>query len=143
MALLLLMLAAAQPARAAEVVCTRDDFAAVVDEAGDALRKLTGENTPRFQARLRVLKERMSWDDEEFLSEARPFVQNERVSAYDEIANGFLANINRLGNDGSGQSVPDCRLLIELRGHLFGLVETLKAKWTYMFGKLEQAMAQE
>lgn len=132
-----LAIAAVQPAPAAEIACTRDDFAAVVDEAGGILRSMNASSTQRFQEQLRKLKEHRGWTDEEFLEAARPFVQNERIAAYDEIAGAFLANINRLGTSGDGQAPPDCRLLIELRGHLFGLVETMKAKWAYMFARLE------
>lgn len=141
--LLALLLATPGPARAAEIACTREDFSAVVEEAGDLLRKMTMDNTPRFQGQLRVLKERRGWSDEDLIEEARPFVQNERIAAYDEIANGFLANINRLGSAGGGTSPPDCRLLIELRGHLFGLVVTMRAKWAFMFTRLEAEMAEE
>jgi hypothetical protein len=141
--LLALAIVAAMPAGAAEVTCTRDDFAAVVDEAGDLLRRMTSENTPRFQGELRLLKEQRGWSEEEFLEAARPLVQNERIAAYDDIANGFLANINRLGTGGDSKTPPDCRLLIELRGHLFGLVETMKAKWAYMFARLRSEKAEE
>ena len=40
--------------------CTRDDFANVVEQAGDTLRALNGENTPVFQTKLRTLKDRAS-----------------------------------------------------------------------------------
>jgi hypothetical protein len=139
--LLVLLISVAAPAGAAEISCTREDFAAVVDEAGDLLRRMTSENTPRFQDELRLLKEQRGWSEEEFLEAARPLVQNERIAAYDDIANGFLANINRLGAGGGGEAPSDCRLLIELRGHLFGLVETMKAKWAYMFARLRAETA--
>lgn len=140
-ALALLLPFCAGAASAAEV-CTKDEFAAVVDEAGDVLRTLNDGNTPRFQADLRTLKTKRAWDDATFLERAREFVEDQKIIAYDEIAGQFLANINQLGDEGDGHE-PDCKLLIELRGHLFGLVVTMKAKWAYMFGKLELALQQE
>ena len=120
--------------------CTRDDFAAVVDQAGDALRAMNAENTPRFQAKLRALKQQHKWSQEQFMAEAAPFVQDDSIQTFDEQTGTLLNKIQGLGGGGGGRQ-PDCGLLDVLRAHMQSLVETTQAKWAYMNGKLDKALA--
>ena len=79
---LALLLAAAIAGRetfAQVASCAKADFEAVVNEAGSALRDLNRKNTPVFQAKLRELKDRRGWSNDEFLKEAEPFVRDERL----------------------------------------------------------------
>lgn len=128
----------------AGVDCSPDAFATVVDSAGSTLRAMNGERAPRFQAMLRVLKSRRGWDDETFIAKARIYVEDDQITAYDETGAQLLAKINSLGGDGSDEAVaggPDCELLAELEGHLEQLVQTIDAKWAYMFTRVEAALS--
>lgn len=120
--------------------CSKDDFAAVVDEASAVLRKLNDDNTPRFQAGLRQLKEKKGWSDADFIANARPFVQDDTIQTYDEGAAQLLVQINTLG-DTSGAAVPDCAVLTKLKESMSRLVVGMEGKWTYMFKKLQDALA--
>lgn len=129
------LLTAHAPARAQAQACAKADFEAVVDEAAGALRTLGRQNTPQFQARLRQLKEKRGWSDDRFLKEAEPLVRDERIADYDRQSEEFLARITSAGQ--SGAEAPDCALLTELRATMKALVDTQKAKWAYMFEKIE------
>jgi hypothetical protein len=120
----------------AETPCSKADFEAVVDEAAAALRSLNHQNTPQFQARLRQLKDKRGWSHEQFLLEASPFVRDEAIAAFDQKSEDFLARITQGGQSQVTAAALNCGLLVELRGALAALVETQKAKWTYMFDKI-------
>lgn len=134
--LVLLALAATTcPARAE--TCTRTDFESAVDDASAALRDLNSQNRPRFQQRLRELKDKRGWTLDQFQKEALPFVSDERITALDEKSKAQLVKIEELGAEGGQARTPDCNLLVELRTHMKVLVETQQDKWAYMFEKLE------
>jgi hypothetical protein len=119
--------------------CTRDDFANVVEQAGDTLRTLNAENTPNFQTKLRTLKERRKWNHDQFMKEAAPFVQDDQIRVFDEQTATLLNKIQGLGEGGGGRE-PDCALLEILRQHMRSLVETTQSKWAYMNGKIDKAL---
>ncbi len=122
------------------VECSRDDFEAVVDETGAALRKLNQANTPKFQAQLRKLKDKNGWSHDEFLKKAAPFVRDQKIAVFDEKSTGLLTEISTLGEEGAENAKPDCALLIELRARMTVLVKTQQGKWTYMFDKISKAL---
>jgi hypothetical protein len=120
----------------AEPTCSKVDFEAVVDEAAAALRTLNHQNTPQFQAKLRQLKDKRGWSHEQFLVEAAPFVRDDAIAGFDQKSEDFLARITQGGQSHAAAGALDCRLLLELRGSLASLVQTQKAKWTYMMEKI-------
>jgi hypothetical protein len=117
--------------------CAKADFEAVVDEAAGALRDLTAANKPKFQEKLRQLKDKRGWAHEQFLREAAPFVQDDTITAYDQQSNALLAKIASGGEAGAAAAAPDCAVLDTLRASMKTLVTTQTAKWTYMTGKLD------
>jgi hypothetical protein len=117
--------------------CAKADFEVVVDEAAGALRELAQQNTPQFQAKLRQLKVKRGWSDDQFLKEAEPLVRDEKIAAFDQKSEEFLTRITSGGQAGTSAGAPDCKLLAELRATMQTLVETQKAKWAYMFEKIE------
>jgi len=120
--------------------CAKGDFESVVNEAGAVLRDLNRENTPLFQAKLRQLKDKRSWSNDQFLKEAEPFVRDEQIVGYDQKSESLLGRI--AGGDTSGASeAPNCSLLTELRTAMTQLVDTQKAKWGYMFAKIDKELA--
>jgi hypothetical protein len=134
---LLLALPPVRPAMAQPPACARGDFEAVVDEAAGALRDLARQNTPQFQGKLRQLKTKRGWSDDRFLQEAEPLVRDEKITDFDRKSEAFLARITSAGQSGSSAAAPDCALLAELHATMKVLVETQKAKWAYMFEKIE------
>jgi hypothetical protein len=138
-----LMLACAGASRtvAAEPACSKADFEAVVDEAAAALRTLNYQNTPQFQAKLRQLKDKRGWSHEQFLLEAAPFVRDDAITGFDQKSEDFLAQITQAGQSQATAAPLNCGLLLELRGSLARLLETQKAKWTYMFEKINAELA--
>ena len=124
----------------AQATCSKADFEAVVDEAAGALRGLAQQNTPQFQAKLRQLKTKRGWSDDQLLKEAEPLVRDERIADFDDKSAELLARITGAGQAGSAGDAPDCALLAGLRASMAALVETQKAKWAYMFDKIDQEL---
>ena len=129
---------AGDAAPAALASCTKGQFEAVVDEAGEALRNLNQEKKPEFEDRLRQLKEKRGWAHEEFLKAAAPFVKDDTIDVFDGKSNALLEKLSS-ANDASSKT-PDCATLMELREQLKVLIETQNAKWTYMFAKLDSEL---
>jgi hypothetical protein len=118
--------------------CTKADFEAVVNAAGAALRDLARQNTPVFQGKLRQLKDKRSWSNDEFLKQAEPLVRDETIAGYDKKSEELVIRITGGGNQGEGAAAaPDCALLASLQADLKLLVETQKAKWTHMLAKVD------
>lgn len=125
---------------AGAAACEKADFEAVVDEAAAALRDLNLKNRPTFQDKLRGLKDKRGWSNDQFMKEAAPFVADEKIAEFDQASTDLLTEISTLGQEGADASTPDCKLLGELRARMTTLVETQTAKWAYMFGKLDAAL---
>ncbi|HJU31613.1 MAG TPA: hypothetical protein VJ740_09165 [Hyphomicrobiaceae bacterium] len=135
----LVVLHSACPA-AAQGACSKTDFETVVDEAASALRTLAQQNTPPFQAKLRQLKAKRGWSDDQFLKEAEPLVRDDKIADFDQKSETLLLSITDGGQAGAAAGAPDCNLLAGLRASMATLVETQQAKWTYMFGRIEQEL---
>jgi hypothetical protein len=134
--------APAQQPQAAAGDCQRADFEAVVDDAAAALRDLNMKNKPDFQEKLRKLKDKRGWSHDQFLTEAAPFVRDDKIAVFDQQSDQLLNDISSLGQEGADAKTPDCALLHELRARMKVLVDTQTAKWSYMFEKLNAALAQ-
>lgn len=132
---------AATGAQAQAGECSKADFEAVVDEAAASLRELTRQNTPQFQARLRHLKDKRGWSNDQFMKEAEPFVRDDAIAGFDQKSEEFLGRIMSGGQSQSTSAKPDCALLLELRANMKALVDTQRTKWAYMFDKLDKELA--
>lgn len=139
-ALLLALLGAVRVASPQTAACSKGDFESVVKEAGAALHDLNTKNTPLFRGKLRQLKDKRSWSNEEFLKEAEPFVRDETIAGYDKKSEELVARITGTGQ-AETPAAPDCAVLAGLRADLKLLVETQTAKWTHMFAKIEKELA--
>ena len=135
------LVAPAKPATGGQV-CAKTDFEAVVDDAAGALRDLNLQNKPAFQEKLRQLKEKRGWSHDAFLKEAAPLVRDDKIAVYDQDSERLLIDISTLGQEGADAPTPDCVLLADLKTRMQTLVDTQTAKWTYMFSKLDAALAQ-
>lgn len=121
--------------------CKREEFAAAVDEAAEALRDLTQKNRPIFQDRLRQLREKRGWSQDQFIEAATPFVRDDKIEDYDARGEEALNRVTGLGEAGSQARTPDCRMLAELRGYMQALVDIQKEKWRYMFDKIDAELS--
>jgi len=117
--------------------CGKADFEAVVNAAGAALRDLAQQNTPVFQGKLRQLKDKRSWSNDEFLKQAEPLVRDETIAGYDKKSEELVIRITGGGNQGEAAAAPDCALLKSLQDDLKLLVETQQAKWVHMLAKVD------
>lgn len=134
---------AAQDAPAnAPATCTKEDFEAVVEATASSLRDLNSRNRPEFQEKLRALKAKRKWTQNEFMEKAAPFVRDDRTAVYDKETDELLSAISAMGQEGARSNAPDCARLLELRARMKVLVDTQIAKWTYMFGKLDGELGQ-
>jgi hypothetical protein len=127
---------------AASAECAKAEFEAVVDEAAAALRDLNLKNKPAFQEKLRLLKDKRGWTHDQFMQAAAPYVRDDKIAVFDRQSERLLSDIASLGQEGADAQTPDCALLLELRARMKVLVKTQTEKWTYMFGKLDAALAQ-
>ncbi|MEQ1669321.1 MAG: hypothetical protein ABL893_00545 [Hyphomicrobium sp.] len=126
------------PAALAETAqCAKADFEAVVEQAAGSLRDLNTKNKPLFQEKLRTLKDKRKWTHEQFISEAAPFVKDEKIEAFDTSTEELLSAIASMGQEGASAKTPDCALLLELRARMKVLVDTQTKRWAYMFEKIE------
>ena len=139
-AALLAALAGATAALAQAPQCSKTDFEGVVDEAAGALRKLNQQNTPVFQGKLRQLRDKRGWSNDQFLIEAAPLVRDDTIAGFDQKTEEFLARITSGGQSGASEA-PDCALLADLRATMKQLVDTQQAKWAYMFAKVDKELA--
>ncbi|NOT69839.1 MAG: hypothetical protein HOP09_00760 [Hyphomicrobium sp.] len=117
--------------------CAKADFEAVVEQAAGSLRDLNTKNKPLFQEKLRTLKDKRKWTHEQFISEAAPFVKDEKIEAFDTSTEELLSAIASMGQEGAAAKTPDCALLLELRARMKVLVDTQTKRWAYMFEKIE------
>lgn len=109
----------------------------MVEDSAAALRELNTKNKPAFQEKLKQLKEKRGWTHSQFMTEAAPFVRDEKIEQFDQQSDDLLSAMSTMGQEGAAAKTPDCALLLELRARLRVLVDTQNAKWTYMFQKLE------
>jgi hypothetical protein len=139
-ALLLALTGAGRTALAQGAACAKSDFEAVVNAAGAALRDLAQQNTPMFQAKLRELKDKRSWTNDEFVKQAEPLVRDETIAGFDKKSEELVASITGGVGRSDSEPAPDCAVLTGLQADLKLLVETQQAKWTHMLAKVQQEL---
>ena len=112
-----------------------------MDEAGATLRDLNAVNKPRFQDKLRQLKDKRGWAHDQFLREAAPLVSDDKINGYDAQSTALLEKIAAGGEAGAAAASPDCAVLGQLQASMKNLVDTQTAKWTYMTTKIDAELA--
>ncbi len=128
-------------AQGTETTCQKEDFEAVVEATASSLRDLNSKNRPEFQEKLRELKLKRNWNQNEFMEKAAPFVRDDKTAVYDKSTDELLSAISSMGREGASAESPDCAILLELRARMNVLVDTQTAKWKYMFDKLNAELA--
>jgi hypothetical protein len=132
-----LILGVAAPLGAAHAEpCARADFEAVVDQASATLVDVTQKNTPLFQGKLRALKDKRGWSNDQLMKDGAAFVRDDTIARFDEKSEQLLIKINTQAGDSAG-----CAALNDLKATMSTLVETQTAKWAYMFDKIDKELA--
>lgn len=131
---------AAAPERVRAQDCAKAEFEAVVEAAASALRELNQKNKPLFQGRLKELREKRNWSPDQFLKEAAPLVQDDKIAEFDQRSQEFLERIQSVGAETPADKAQGCKVLTDVRGYMKSLVEVQTAKWAYMFGRVEQEL---
>jgi hypothetical protein len=129
----------AVPAQAQE--CPKDQLGAVVDQAGEKLRRLNTETQPRIDAAMRQLKAKRGWSDTDYEEKAYEALQDDRVTAFDTSANELLAKIDTLGASGTAATVP-CARIADVEAASLELQATIRAKTKYVLTRLDALAGQ-
>lgn len=117
--------------------CPREAFETVVDEASAVLVSMSQKNAPAFQEKLRQLRAKKGWSQEQFMKEGALYVQDPAIAAFDDKSKALLMRINSQNTEAA-----DCAMLDELKSAMAQLVETQNAKWAYMFDRIAKALAE-
>lgn len=138
----------------AEEKCGQAAFAAVVNEASAKLTAMNDENRKSFQGKLQSLKLRGNWSDADYVAKATPFVQDERIAAFDANGKALLAKVELLGQPGQvvvtasvatplgmldRETARRCAMLEDLQALMAQVVDNTGAKWQYMHDKIDAA----
>jgi hypothetical protein len=138
----------------AEEKCGQAAFAAVVNEASAQLTAMNDENRKTFHAKLQTLKARENWADADYVSNAKTFVQDDRIAAFDANGKALLAKVENLGQPEQvavtasiatplgaldREAARRCAMLADLRALMTQVVDNTHAKWQYMHTKLDTA----
>lgn len=116
--------------------CKAEDFAAAVDKSGAALRAFNAEALPKLQEKLKQLKAKKGWDDADYEEKALASVRDERTTKLDADAEDLIIKIDQLGRPAESGPI-DCTKLTELEAAGIELLAVMKAKSSYMLGKLD------
>ena len=116
--------------------CTKEDFAAAVDEAGAAMRSYNSSAAPELSAKLRQLKARKGWTDTDYEQMAMDYLHDARIAGLDQKANDLLVKVDELGSTEEHGSA-DCSKLNELKATSLELLAVMKAKSKYIVGKID------
>lgn len=120
--------------------CTAQDFAAVVDSSGAALRAFTLEAQPKLQAKIRRYGEVKKLDASRQEEAALDAIQDERLRSLNEKSATMLLDIDTLGRVADGTE-PDCSKLEEIKKLSGELLALMREKSAYMLDRLDAKIA--
>lgn len=124
------------PVTSAAQTCGRDAFRKIVDETGQALRRLHSESQPRLTAGFRRLKALNGWSEEEHIDRAMELVADTQAATLDNRAAELLARLDKLA-DFEGET-GDCNRLAELEAASIELKATVRAKTEHTIARLDR-----
>jgi hypothetical protein len=119
--------------------CSASDFSAAVDSAGANLRAFNSEAAPKLQGRIKAMADKKGWPDQDVEDKVFALLEDPKLSAFDKSANELLAKVDTLGSLQPGQT-PDCAKLDELKATGIELLATMKAKSSYLIGRLDKEL---
>jgi hypothetical protein len=130
----------AQEAAQADAPCGHAAFASLVSESGGELSAMNEQKRRSFMEKLQALKVQEQWSDADYATNARPFVQDEKIAAFDVNSKILLTKVQSLGGGDSITEEKRCMMLGELKGLLGDMVKNTREKWDYMLAKLSGAL---
>ncbi|MGQ0674020.1 MAG: DUF1134 domain-containing protein [Hyphomicrobium sp.] len=129
-------LALALPATAFAQSCSKEDFAAAVDQAGAGMRAFNAEANPRLKRKLKQLQEKKRWPEAGYEEKGFDYLQDGRIADLDTEANELLTRIDDLGRAGESGTA-GCEKLAELKTAGAALLAVMKSKSDYTLAKLD------
>ena len=135
LAMALLVMLTSQDARAQ--TCTREAFRKVVDDTGQALRRLHAEAQPRYTAAFRRLKDLHGWSEDEHIDRAMSLVSDQRTESLDAKSADLLAQLDKHAEQAPTDQ-PDCARLADLKAAALELQATVRAKTDYTLTRLDR-----
>ncbi|MFM9942437.1 MAG: DUF1134 domain-containing protein [Hyphomicrobiaceae bacterium] len=117
--------------------CTRDAFRKVVDDTGQALRRLHAEAQPRYQDAFRRLKELQGWSEDEHVDRAMALASDQRSEALDAKAADLLQQLDKHA-EAAPTEAGDCARLADLEAAAIELQATVRAKTDYTLTRLDR-----
>lgn len=130
------LFALAAPGASFAETCRKEDFAKAVDEAGESLRAYNAEAAPQLTDKLRQLKTKKGWKDDDYERVALDYLHDARIAGLDQKANDLLAKVDELGTTDDVTNL-DCNRLSELKASSLELLAVMKAKSKYLIGKVD------
>jgi|WetSurMetagenome_2_1015567.scaffolds.fasta_scaffold903941_1 hypothetical protein len=125
---------------AANTPCGQAAFASLVSESGGELSAMNEQKRRSFMEKLQALKAQEKWSDADYATNAKPYVQDEQIGAFDVKGKTFLTKVQALGGGDTLTEEKRCVMLGELKGLLGDVVKNTREKWDYMFAKLSGAL---
>ncbi len=117
--------------------CAREDFGRVIDGAGEAIRSINAEMTPKLAVRLSRLKASQGLDDKAVAARASAAMQDPAVTGADRQVSELLGRIEALG-DIDESAEPDCGRLAELEANVVELRAAIRTKWASTFAGIDK-----
>ncbi len=117
--------------------CTRDAYRKVVDDTGQALRRLHSEAQPRYTAAFRRLKELHGWPEEDHIDRAMALASDQRSESLDNKSTELLAQLDKHA-DAAPADTPNCARLNDLEATALELQATVRAKTEYTLSRLDR-----
>lgn len=121
--------------------CSRNDLAAAVDKAGEALRRLNVQTLPRLQAKMRQLKEAKNLPEADEQEQITAMLVDYRTAELDAQANDLLARIDTLGTPPPDGAIA-CSAIGEIDATTIELIATIRAKTAHTFGRIDALLAE-
>lgn len=118
--------------------CGREALTAIVAQASKALTIMNKDKTASFQLRLKELKAKRRWTDEQLLQEAAPIVKNPSVAAFDTKTKAIFGQITGLGSE---QAQPTCAMRDKLNELLAALVKNNVEKWALIMDAVDAELS--
>jgi len=119
--------------------CTRAQLGRVIDESDEALRKANQDASPRLMAKLRQLRDRKGWPEEDYEAKAYEYLEDEKVRALDDQAKLLLARVDELSEE-KVNAEPSCARIGDLQAAFSELKATVQAKSAYLIGKIDKEL---
>ena len=115
--------------------CSQAQIAAVISDMSSKLRKTNVDSQAGLRARLREFGKLKGWSEAETEEKGLDLLDDDETRVQDETASHLLAQIDKLGQSGTGD--PPCSQIEELKSVAAQLLEVTSAKAAHVSAKLD------